>query len=54
MYSFNTKFIKQLINKRIACSLLVLAAVLGAGCSSLDYKRMVYDALRQHDCVVIT
>ena len=50
MYSFNTNFTKQLINKRTACALLVLSAVLGTGCSTLDYKRMVYDALRQHDC----
>ena len=54
MCSSYTKLTTQLIHKvsgkKTACLLLGLSAVFGAGCSTLDYKRMVYDALRQHDC----
>jgi len=50
MCSSIVRITKQAINKKTACVLLGLSALGGAGCSSLDYKRMVYDALRQHDC----
>jgi len=52
MYSSFTKLTKQILANKTGCLLLGIGAVLSTGCSSLDYKRMVYDALRQHDCRV--
>jgi len=52
MYSSFVKLTRQLLANKTGCLLLGLGAVLSTGCSSLDYKRMVYDALRQHDCRV--
>ena len=38
---------------RIAAILITMClAILASGCSSTQYKRMVYDALRQQDCLI--
>jgi len=53
---FNTDKLNRVCQSaraRTAAQLLALCvSILATGCSSTQYKRMVYDALRQQDCII--
>jgi len=53
---FNTDKLNRVCQSARACTAAQLLAlcvtILATGCSSTQYKRMVYDALRQQDCII--